>query len=191
MAPKWSRRDVLELLAVTGMAAPASSMVAFAAEGLLGKLRDAGVVRVGMANQPPYSGLNPDGSVTGIDPYPSDRTRHLDDPVLDPLTTLLGGAFSAYAEGELGYRSAETYRVLNPRVGRNWEWMSGRRSQGFRGAADDLQVQRQRGDDPEHPEADGDARDRTEPVVGHPEVRQRQQGVVPLRALEFGLPSRH
>jgi carboxypeptidase C (cathepsin A) len=79
-----------------------------------------------------------DGSVTGIDPYPSEESRRLDDPVLDPLTTLLGRTFGAYADGELGYHAAETYRVLNPRVGRNWEWMSGRRSQGFQGAADDL-----------------------------------------------------
>jgi carboxypeptidase C (cathepsin A) len=79
-----------------------------------------------------------DGSVTGIDPYPADQSRHLDDPVLDPLTTLLGRTFGAYAEGELGYRAAKIYRVLNHRVSRNWEWMSGRRSQGFQGAADDL-----------------------------------------------------
>jgi carboxypeptidase C (cathepsin A) len=79
-----------------------------------------------------------DGSVTGINPYPSDESRRLDDPVLDPLTTLLGRAFSAYAEGELGYHAAGLYRVLNPNVSRNWEWMSGRRSQGFQGAADDL-----------------------------------------------------
>src|SRR5260221_9720960 len=37
-------------------------------QGLLAKLQAAKKVRVGIANQPPYSVLNPDGSVSGMGP---------------------------------------------------------------------------------------------------------------------------
>lgn len=79
-----------------------------------------------------------DGAVAGIDPYPSSTSLQADDPVLDTVTALLAPAFGVYATGELNYQAAGTYRVLNPDVGRNWRWASGRRSQGFQGAADDL-----------------------------------------------------
>ena len=36
--------------------------------GLLGKLQAAKMVKVGVANQPPYSALNPDGTLTGAAP---------------------------------------------------------------------------------------------------------------------------
>lgn len=79
-----------------------------------------------------------DGSVAAIDPYPSSTSMQLDDPVLDTVTALLARAFGVYAPSELNYRAEGTYQVLNPAVGRNWQWMSGRRSQGFQGAADGL-----------------------------------------------------
>ncbi len=62
MTPVLSRRCVLAgaglLLARPALAAP----------GLLAQLQAAGKARVGLANQPPYSELNPDGSMTGIAP---------------------------------------------------------------------------------------------------------------------------
>lgn len=79
-----------------------------------------------------------DGSVFAIDPYPSSTSMQLDDPVLDTVTALLARVFGVYAAGELNYRAEGTYQVLNPAVGRNWQWLSSRRSQGFQGAADDL-----------------------------------------------------
>ncbi|MBX9758170.1 MAG: transporter substrate-binding domain-containing protein [Beijerinckiaceae bacterium] len=36
--------------------------------GLLAKLRKQGVARVGIANQPPFSALNPDGTMSGLSP---------------------------------------------------------------------------------------------------------------------------
>ncbi len=69
MTLNLSRRELLQALAISGITLPALNLSAFAAESpILDKLRKAGVVKVAMANQPPYSGLNPDGSVTGISP---------------------------------------------------------------------------------------------------------------------------
>jgi polar amino acid transport system substrate-binding protein len=39
-----------------------------AQEDMLAQLRRQGVVRIGLANQPPYSGLNPDGTISGFVP---------------------------------------------------------------------------------------------------------------------------
>jgi polar amino acid transport system substrate-binding protein len=41
---------------------------AYAEAGLLAKLKAEKKVRVGIANQPPYSAMNPDGTMTGISP---------------------------------------------------------------------------------------------------------------------------
>jgi carboxypeptidase C (cathepsin A) len=80
-----------------------------------------------------------DGTVDAIDPYPSSSSSRGEDPVLTPLTALLGRAFPTYARDELAYVTEGTYRVLNSEVSRRWEWMSGRRTrQGYQGAADGL-----------------------------------------------------
>jgi polar amino acid transport system substrate-binding protein len=75
MSQVLSRRGVLKGIAVVGSAAVAAPHVmrtAFAqAAGdpvSLADLRKAGVLKIGIANQPPYSGLAPDGSITGIAP---------------------------------------------------------------------------------------------------------------------------
>jgi polar amino acid transport system substrate-binding protein len=52
----------LALLLAAAAGAPAQ------ASGLLEELKEAGSVKVGLANQPPYSGLNPDGTVSGFVP---------------------------------------------------------------------------------------------------------------------------
>jgi polar amino acid transport system substrate-binding protein len=70
-----SRRTVLQTMVTGSLSAIAAPgwVTAALAQGAadpvaLADLRKAGVVRIGIANQPPYSGLNPDGSVTGIAP---------------------------------------------------------------------------------------------------------------------------
>lgn len=68
MKPNWSRRGI-----VTGLAASAAAlhrpMPAIAqAPGLLAKLRAAKKARVGLANQPPFSGITPDGKLIGMAP---------------------------------------------------------------------------------------------------------------------------
>jgi polar amino acid transport system substrate-binding protein len=78
MITGWSRRRFLRALAFVGTILPAGSSslhgrtvgrVAWAASsGLLDELRKAKIVKVGIANEPPYSSLNPDGSVTGLGP---------------------------------------------------------------------------------------------------------------------------
>lgn len=68
MRPTLSRRRIVGGLAATG-AALAVPMPAIAqAPGLLAKLRAAKKVRVGLANQPPFSGITPDGKLIGMAP---------------------------------------------------------------------------------------------------------------------------
>ena len=64
-----ARRNVLRggLACSAGLLAPVMPSLAQGAD-LLAELRRAGVVRIGLANQPPYSGLNPDGTVSGFVP---------------------------------------------------------------------------------------------------------------------------
>lgn len=68
MLAKFTRREALAVLAIGAAALFMDSAAALADDGVLDRLRAAGVVKVGMANQPPYSGLSPDGSVTGVAP---------------------------------------------------------------------------------------------------------------------------
>ena len=80
MLAKFTRREALAVLAIGAAALFMDSAAALADDGVLDRLRaagvvkvgmanqPAGVVKVGMANQPPYSGLSPDGSVTGVAP---------------------------------------------------------------------------------------------------------------------------
>lgn len=64
-----ARRSVLQgsLAGVAGALLPATAALAQGGDALAA-LRRAGVMRVGLANQPPYSGLNPDGTVSGFVP---------------------------------------------------------------------------------------------------------------------------
>ena len=59
-----TRRRLLECGIATSLVAPARAQDS----GLLAKLRAAGVARVGIANQPPFSSLNPDGTMSGVAP---------------------------------------------------------------------------------------------------------------------------
>ena len=65
MDSAWPRRRVLKTMAALGgLAVPFTAIVSGArAAGLLERLKSAGTIKVGLANQPPYSGLNPDGTL--------------------------------------------------------------------------------------------------------------------------------
>jgi polar amino acid transport system substrate-binding protein len=70
MSKDWTRRRVI---AVAGMALAAPAAVAprttFAqGQGLLARLQASKKVRVGIANQLPFSALNPDGTLNGVAP---------------------------------------------------------------------------------------------------------------------------
>jgi polar amino acid transport system substrate-binding protein len=62
------RRAVLTAAGAAAVGFANGARPSFAGAGLLDKLRADKKVRVGIANQPPYSALNPDGTMTGISP---------------------------------------------------------------------------------------------------------------------------
>jgi polar amino acid transport system substrate-binding protein len=62
------RRAVLAAAGAAAVGFANGTQPSFAGVGLLDKLRADKKVRVGIANQPPYSALNPDGTMTGISP---------------------------------------------------------------------------------------------------------------------------
>jgi polar amino acid transport system substrate-binding protein len=65
----WSRRYVLSgLAALPFVASPQLVRAQTDGHGLLARLRAAKKVMVGVANFPPYSGLDPDGTLTGVVP---------------------------------------------------------------------------------------------------------------------------
>ena len=66
MSHRWSRREVL-----AGIAATVGATVlvrSAAAQGTLAKVKSQGVLKIGIADNLPWSKLNPDGSLTGIAP---------------------------------------------------------------------------------------------------------------------------
>ena len=64
----WSRRRVVTGLAAGATLAVSAPRVWSQTPGLLAKLRAAKKVRVGLANQPPFSGITPDGKLIGMSP---------------------------------------------------------------------------------------------------------------------------
>jgi len=60
-----------------------------------------------------------DASLATPDPYPEMLDEHGADPVLAGFTRVYGGAFAAYARGELGFKCDMTY-VLLAHLG--WQW---------------------------------------------------------------------
>jgi polar amino acid transport system substrate-binding protein len=69
----WHRRNVLKAGAAVSSLIVAGDKKVWAqpaskGQGMLAGLQAAKKVRVGLANQPPFSGLNPDGTVTGVVP---------------------------------------------------------------------------------------------------------------------------
>jgi polar amino acid transport system substrate-binding protein len=78
MTRSFSRRDFLRTATVAALTLPAADLLiacggsggSTAASGndLLSKLKRAGVIKIGLANDPPASIINPDGSVSGEGP---------------------------------------------------------------------------------------------------------------------------
>ncbi|HEX4211829.1 MAG TPA: transporter substrate-binding domain-containing protein [Candidatus Dormibacteraeota bacterium] len=77
-----SRRDLLRMGGIAGLALPAAGLLAAcgsspstssttassAGDPLLAKVRKAGVINIGLANDPPASIINPNGTVSGLGP---------------------------------------------------------------------------------------------------------------------------
>ncbi len=57
-----------ELLAACGGGSPSGAPTSGATDGSLAKIKQAGVINIGLANDPPASIINPDGSVSGQGP---------------------------------------------------------------------------------------------------------------------------
>ncbi|HEY0837405.1 MAG TPA: septum formation initiator [Azospirillum sp.] len=76
-----------------------------------------------------------DGVFTGPDPDPS-APRLRDDPYLIGTLPAYSGAFTGYAQRELGVTVETPYRLLSERVNRGWEWPR----DGSPSALDDLQT---------------------------------------------------
>jgi polar amino acid transport system substrate-binding protein len=70
MNQTWERRTILKAITGAGFTLTGHKVWAQAStgQGILAKLQAAKSVRVGIANQPPFSGLNPDGTLTGLAP---------------------------------------------------------------------------------------------------------------------------
>ena len=83
-----------------------------------------------------------DGSVSGPDPNPASAWPHGPDPVLDATVPLWTGAFVQYAQGELGYKTDMTYRLLNREVRGKWDFGTRPTRQGYAGVLDDIQEAR-------------------------------------------------
>ena len=80
-----------------------------------------------------------DGSVGGPDPNPASAWPRGPDPVLDSTVPLWTGAFVQYAQGELGYKTDATYRLLNREARSKWDFGTSPTRQGYAGVLDDLQ----------------------------------------------------
>ena len=70
MKRDWTRRRVVALSAAALIAPTlfAPRTASAQGQGLLARLQTSKKVRVGIANQPPFSALNPDGTLTGVAP---------------------------------------------------------------------------------------------------------------------------
>ena len=85
-----SRRKLVSGLGLLAVGVPGQAFAQGA--GLLARLRQAGVARVGIANQPPFSAMLPDGSMTGLAPTIAKR-------VLERLgIPRMEGAIATYGE---------------------------------------------------------------------------------------------
>ena len=83
-----------------------------------------------------------DGSVSGPDPNPASSWPRGPDPVLDATVPLWTGAFVQYAQGELGYKTDMSYRLLNRDVRGKWDFGTRPTRQGYAGVLDDIQEAR-------------------------------------------------
>jgi carboxypeptidase C (cathepsin A) len=77
-----------------------------------------------------------DAAFAAPDPFPESASDRQDDPILDGFVRAYGGAFSAYARDQLGFKTEMTYTLLAGNISGNWDWGNGSRSQV--NASDDL-----------------------------------------------------
>src|SRR3989442_9917201 len=63
-----------------------------------------------------------DAAFAVADPFPEHETARGADPLLDGLTRAFGGAFSAYARDELGFKTEMTYILLASEISGKWDW---------------------------------------------------------------------
>jgi carboxypeptidase C (cathepsin A) len=80
-----------------------------------------------------------DGSVSGPDPNPASAWPRGPDPVLDATVPLWTSAFVQYAQGELGYKTDASYRLLNREVRGKWDFGTSPTRQGYAGVLEDIQ----------------------------------------------------
>ena len=80
-----------------------------------------------------------DGSISGPDPHPASAWPRGPDPVLEATVPLWTNAFVQYAQGELGYKTDATYRLLNREVRPKWDFGTSPTRQGYAGALSDIQ----------------------------------------------------
>lgn len=80
-----------------------------------------------------------DGSIGGPDPNPASVWPRGPDPVLDATVPLWTSAFVQYAQSELGFKTNDTYRLLNREVRGKWDFGTSPTRQGYAGVLDDIQ----------------------------------------------------
>jgi carboxypeptidase C (cathepsin A) len=80
-----------------------------------------------------------DGSIGGPDPNPASDWPRGPDPVLDATVPLWTSAFVQYAQSELGYKTNDTYRLLNREVRGKWDFGTSPTRQGYAGVLEDIQ----------------------------------------------------
>jgi carboxypeptidase C (cathepsin A) len=83
-----------------------------------------------------------DGSVSSPDPNPTSSWADAPDPVLDATVPLWTTAFVQYAGSELGYKTDETYRLLNRDARQRWDFGTSPTHQGYAGVIDEVQAAR-------------------------------------------------
>jgi carboxypeptidase C (cathepsin A) len=66
-----------------------------------------------------------DATVTGIDPYPSARNSHFDDPVLSAMGPPLSSAMTDLYQHVLHWHVDAPYRLLNHDISSQWDWGRG------------------------------------------------------------------
>jgi len=79
-----------------------------------------------------------DAAFATPDPYPERSGDNGGDAIVDGFTRAYGGAFSAYARTELGFKCDLTYNLLNEEVNRAWEWDGSRTTANATGDIRDL-----------------------------------------------------
>ena len=78
-----------------------------------------------------------DGSVDGVDPYPSAPKTRGTDPVFENIIAPLTTSFVSYLRDDLKFKTERPYVLLNREVSRKWDWGLDDPS-GAVGAVDDL-----------------------------------------------------